>query len=86
MIRNYTFFNFTNPWDVFFRNATPIFVELGPYTFQEVTTLAEPKFSSNGELVQNYLWRYYPPINGTTGHEIVHVLNYGPLGAWYQLK
>lgn len=33
VIRNYTFYNFTNPWEVFFNNATPIFVELGPYSY-----------------------------------------------------
>lgn len=86
VLRNYTFFNFSNPWEVFFNNATPVFVELGPFSYQEVMLFMNTSYSEDSSLVSYNMWRYFVPINGTTGDETVHVLNYGPLAAWYQLK
>ena len=85
----FTFFNFTNPFDVLYLNKTPEFVETKPYVYQNFQKFLKANFSTdeNGtEYVEfnPYLW--YEPYGDVDDQDLVTVPNLGPLITWYSMK
>ena len=44
-LRNFTFYNFTNPREYLYHNATPKFTEISNYLFQERSNFTNPIFT-----------------------------------------
>ncbi len=56
MLRNFTFFNFTNPIRVLFYNETPVFNETGPFSYFEYQNFTDRIYSYDGEEVNFNFW------------------------------
>ncbi|CAD8079287.1 unnamed protein product [Paramecium primaurelia] len=81
--RDFTFFQFTNPYDVMFRGKKPIFVEKGPYTYQEKQNFTDYKFSDDGNIVT---FRAWIQTVGEKQNDKITFANFVALGAWHQLQ
>lgn len=88
--RDFTFYNFQNPYDVMFRNKTPIFVEDGPYSniiyltkaFQEFQNFTDPQYYHEENIVS---YRCWVDTRGDKNAD-VSFANFIAIGAWYQMK
>ena len=89
--RTYTFFNFTNPFEVFFFNETPQFVQTKGYVYQEYQNLLNTTYSSgNGDdddsTVVDFNYQQYMlsrNARNASSDDLIQTLNLGPLGFWY---
>lgn len=84
--RNFTFFNFTNPREFLYQNATPVFTATHGYLLMENDNFTDLKYSDDMNEVFFNNWYFFTEINGTKSLQTkVNTLNFGPLGFWYQL-
>ena len=85
--RKYTFFNFTNSFEVFFFNDTPQFVQTKEYVYQEYQNALNAIYSSgNGDddsSVVSFDYQQYMLPTDATPDDLIQTLNLGPLGFWY---
>lgn len=80
--RRYTFYNFTNAFDVFYFNDTPVFYELPSQLYAENANLLSPVYGTDGSDVDfNFQFFATPIVASPTDN--VTTLNIGPLGFWY---
>lgn len=65
-----------------FRNSTPIFVEKGPYRYQELQDFRDFNFTDDGDVVE------FNFDVGTEGNQEGRVTfaNFIAIGAWHQMK
>eukprot|EP01017_Pseudomicrothorax_dubius_P048269 TRINITY_DN875_c0_g1_i1.p2 TRINITY_DN875_c0_g1~~TRINITY_DN875_c0_g1_i1.p2 ORF type:complete len:160 (+),score=39.31 TRINITY_DN875_c0_g1_i1:144-623(+) len=61
--RDFYFFDLQNADEVLFSNATPRFIERGPFSYQEYQEFLDPKFDQDGNTVTGQMWQYYKPLS-----------------------
>ena len=90
LIRNYYFFNFTNPFETVFSGAQPVFVQTQPYCYQEYQNFSDPTYLTNSadeEYIVNYNFQNWNmPCSGSNYTDEITTINVGALGLWYVLK
>ena len=86
-IRNYTFFNFTNPKEHYLLGHTPIFAEIKGYSLQEMTNFTNLNYSEDMDTMNCSIWLHFGQLNFSRNlTQKVQVLNITPLGFWNQLE
>ncbi|CAD8186309.1 unnamed protein product [Paramecium octaurelia] len=83
LTRDFTFFQFTNPYDVMFRGKKPILVEKGPYTYQEKQNFTDYAFNDDKSIVT---FRAWIQTVGEKQNDKITFANFVALGAWHQLQ
>jgi len=87
LTRKYTFFNFTNAFEVFYFNETPKFVQTSSHIYREYQNLTDPKYSfpdiQNKNTVVDFNYQVYSlPIDASPS-DLITTVNVGTLGFWY---
>ena len=87
LIRKYTFFNFTNPFEVFHFNETPKFVQMTSHLYREYQNLTDPKYShpdkDNKSTVVDFNYQVYSLPLDASPSDLITTVNVGTLGFWY---
>lgn len=92
MRRMYYFYNFTNPKEFLYQNERPVFVEVGPYIYDEFQNYTNVNFTKNPkdgfEEIHYKFWQYFleSKDNKRNLSDNILSLNLGSLGVWYQAK
>jgi len=90
LTRRYTFFNFTNAFEVFFFNETPKFVQTTSHLYREYQNLSDPKYTypdldGRGMVVDFNYQLYNLPVDASPD-DLVTTINLGALGFWYSAQ
>jgi hypothetical protein len=83
--RDYTFFNFTNPFESVYCNAVPTFMQTGAYNYQEYQNFSNYVFSPDNANV-SYYFQDWNLLTGGNPEDLITTVNLGPMGLWYTLK
>jgi len=90
LTRRYTFFNFTNPFEVFFFNETPKFVQTTSHLYREYQNLSDPKYSSKdldgSAMIVDFNFQLYNLPLAASPDDLVTTINLGALGFWYSAQ
>ncbi|KAL4503018.1 hypothetical protein ABPG72_014247 [Tetrahymena utriculariae] len=86
IVRNFTFFEFKNPFEFLFEQKTPIVQESKVYSYQESAQFVNLEFLDNGEKVKYNFYRHFNNLYDTKNDEQVTTLNLGAYGAWNIMK
>jgi len=90
VIRNYSFYNWTNPREVIYFGKKPVFYQLPGSTYQEYQEFVDPHYKDLDkdnlpDLVEFGFWQYVQPLEPHPD-QIVITVNLGALGFWYNAK
>lgn len=84
--RRYTFYNFTNPFEVFYFNETPVFVELQSQLYAENSNLLNPSYQPQEDsdaTSVDFQFQFFATPIAVSPNDTVTTINLGPLGFWY---
>lgn len=86
IMRNFTFYNLTNPRGFLYRNEKPIFTEVSNFLIRECSKLFNIIYSPDRSYIDYSEWQYFPILNNSRDlNHTINVLNLAPLGFWSQL-
>ncbi|EAS04570.2 CD36 family protein (macronuclear) [Tetrahymena thermophila SB210] len=86
IVRNFTFFEFKNPFEFLFKQQTPVVQESKVYSYQESAQFVNLEFLDNGEKVKYNFYRHFNNLYDTKNDEQITTLNLGAYGAWNIMK
>lgn len=58
-LRNFTFFNFTNPRGYLYRGEAPVFTEISNFAYQERSNFTDYVYSEDKSIVYYNFWLYF---------------------------
>lgn len=86
-LRNFTFYNLTNPKEFLYRNQKPVFHEVTNYLLQERSNFTNIKYSQDRSYIDYNYWLYFTTLpHSRSLDDVVTVLNLAPIGFWSQLE
>ncbi len=86
-LRNFTFYNFTNPREILYKGAKPKFNEISNYLLQERSNFTNITYSADKSYIDFNYWLFFTHLpNSRDLNEKVTVPNLAPLGFWSQLE
>ena len=85
-LRNFTFYNLTNPREFLYKGAKPRFTEISNYLLQEWSNFTNITYSADKSYIDFNYWLYFTNLPYSKDlNEKVTVPNLAPLGFWSQL-
>jgi hypothetical protein len=86
LLRNFTFFNLSNPREFLYRAQKPVFREFSGYLMQERSNFTNVTYSPDRSYIEFNDWKFFTLLpHSRDFSESVHVLNLAPIGFWSQL-
>ena len=85
-VRNFTFYNMTNPRGFIYKGELPRFHEMGNYVLQQLSNFTNLTYNDDQSVISYYYWLHFDILKGSRNFDqYVNIINLAPLSFWSQL-